>query len=228
MARTLAVLIFPDFQLLDAAGPIAAFEEARDETPPLAYRSRVIARTAGPVRSSSGVQMVAEAFTDDPIDTLIVTGGRVRAKLPPALKPWLMSAPLPAERGGLRAFARGPSSSPRLGCLMVAVPPRIGRAPLNSPAPIRKFAWSPTASLSATARCGPRPASRLASISRWHLSPRIWVRRAPSVPRSNSWSITGVPAVKRSSRHYSKPIAQAVGFSRADVGSRAVGRTAFR
>ena len=32
MARTVAVLIFPDFQLLDAAGPIAAFEEARDET----------------------------------------------------------------------------------------------------------------------------------------------------------------------------------------------------
>ena len=26
MPRTVAVLIFPDFQLLDAAGPIAAFE----------------------------------------------------------------------------------------------------------------------------------------------------------------------------------------------------------
>jgi transcriptional regulator GlxA family with amidase domain len=75
MARTVAILIFPDFRLLDAAGPIAAFEEARDETAPLAYRPRVIARTAGPVRSSSGVQLVAEAFTADPIDTLIVAGG---------------------------------------------------------------------------------------------------------------------------------------------------------
>jgi transcriptional regulator GlxA family with amidase domain len=75
MPLNIAVLIFPGFQLLDAAGPITAFEEARDETAPPAYRSRVIARTAGPVFSSSGVQLVPEAFTDDPLDTLIVAGG---------------------------------------------------------------------------------------------------------------------------------------------------------
>jgi transcriptional regulator GlxA family with amidase domain len=72
---TWAVTIFLDFQLVDAAGPTAAFEEAQDETAPLAYRPRVIAPTAAPVRSSSSVQLVAEAFTADPIDTLIVAGG---------------------------------------------------------------------------------------------------------------------------------------------------------
>jgi transcriptional regulator GlxA family with amidase domain len=75
MSREVAILIFPEFQLLDAAGPITAFEAAGRETAPPAYRLRVIARTAGPVTSSSGVRLIAEAFTDDPPDTLIVAGG---------------------------------------------------------------------------------------------------------------------------------------------------------
>src|SRR5437764_7505049 len=75
MTRTLAILIFPDFQLLDAAGPITAFEAGGRETAPPAYRLRVIARAAGPVTSSSGVQLVAEAFPEGPLDTLIVAGG---------------------------------------------------------------------------------------------------------------------------------------------------------
>jgi transcriptional regulator GlxA family with amidase domain len=52
--RTIAVLIFPDFQLLDAAGPIAAFEAGSRQLQPPAYRLRVIAREAGPVASSAG------------------------------------------------------------------------------------------------------------------------------------------------------------------------------
>ena len=36
MTRTVAVVIFPDFQLLDAAGPIAAFEIAGREMRPVA------------------------------------------------------------------------------------------------------------------------------------------------------------------------------------------------
>jgi len=75
MPSVVAVLIFPDFQLLDAAGPITVFEAAGRETAPPAYQLRVIARTAGPVISSSGVQLIAEAFTGDPVDTLIVAGG---------------------------------------------------------------------------------------------------------------------------------------------------------
>lgn len=75
MTRTVAVLVFPEFQLLDAAGPTTAFEEARDETAPPAYRLRLLAKSPGPVTSSSGVQLVAEGFTADPVDTLIVAGG---------------------------------------------------------------------------------------------------------------------------------------------------------
>ena len=83
--RTIAILIFPDFQLLDAAGPITVFEAA-GRAPPgneasfrdgaaSAYRLRVVAREAGPVTSSSGVQIVAERWNDDPLDTFVVAGG---------------------------------------------------------------------------------------------------------------------------------------------------------
>ena len=75
MTRDIGFLIFPQFQLLDAAGPIAAFEIAGRFVPG-AYRLRVLAREPGAVASSSGVAMTAEAFADaPPLDTLIVSGG---------------------------------------------------------------------------------------------------------------------------------------------------------
>src|SRR6516162_6729679 len=73
--RTVAIVIFLDFQLLDAAGPIAVFDTAARESTPPSYRLRVIAKSAGPVTSSSGAQLIAENFFDDPLDTLIVAGG---------------------------------------------------------------------------------------------------------------------------------------------------------
>ena len=75
MTRTIGVLIFADFQLLDAAGPIAVFDTAARECTPPPYRLRVMAHTAGPVTSSSGARLMAETFSDDPLDTLIVAGG---------------------------------------------------------------------------------------------------------------------------------------------------------
>lgn len=76
MPRTIGVLIFPQFQLLDATGPIAAFEVAGRETVPATYRLRLMARVAGPVASSSGAQLVAEPLAEEPLDTLMIVGGR--------------------------------------------------------------------------------------------------------------------------------------------------------
>jgi transcriptional regulator GlxA family with amidase domain len=75
MPRTIGVLISPEFQLLDAAGPITVFEAAARECVPACYRLRLIARVAGLVSSSAGVKLVAEAFSNAPLDTLIVAGG---------------------------------------------------------------------------------------------------------------------------------------------------------
>ena len=71
----IGVLIFPDFQLLDAAGPISVFEIAARfaGTPP---SIRVLAAAPGPVRSSSGVEMLARGLkAAGSISTLIVAGG---------------------------------------------------------------------------------------------------------------------------------------------------------
>jgi transcriptional regulator GlxA family with amidase domain len=76
MTHTIGLLIFEDFQLLDAAGPIAVFDTAARECAMSPYRLRVMADAAGPVTSSSGAQLMAEPFSDDPVDTLIVAGGR--------------------------------------------------------------------------------------------------------------------------------------------------------
>ncbi|MEZ5823136.1 MAG: GlxA family transcriptional regulator [Xanthobacteraceae bacterium] len=72
----IGVLIFPDFQLLDAAGPIAAFEVAMRYTagePAI----RTIAIQTGPVRSSSGVELLARSTrAAGNVTTLIVAGGQ--------------------------------------------------------------------------------------------------------------------------------------------------------
>lgn len=71
----IGVLIFPDFQLLDAAGPIAAFEIA-GRIVPGHYGITPVASVGGGVRSSSGVRMEASALgTTAPLDTLLISGG---------------------------------------------------------------------------------------------------------------------------------------------------------
>jgi transcriptional regulator GlxA family with amidase domain len=71
----ICVLVFPDFQLLDAAGPISVFEiAARFAGQPPSIK--VLAETPGPVRSSSGVEMLARGLKPSgAITTLIVAGG---------------------------------------------------------------------------------------------------------------------------------------------------------
>jgi transcriptional regulator GlxA family with amidase domain len=75
MARHITFLIYPDFQLLDAAGPIAAFEIA-ERYKPGTYSLRVIAAAPGLVVSSSGVSLHAVAYGGTAnVDTLVVSGG---------------------------------------------------------------------------------------------------------------------------------------------------------
>jgi len=71
----IGVLIFPDFQLLDAAGPISTFETAA-RFASAAPAIKTLAATSGPVRSSSGVEMLARGLKpSSAITTLIVAGG---------------------------------------------------------------------------------------------------------------------------------------------------------
>jgi transcriptional regulator GlxA family with amidase domain len=75
MTQAIGFLIFPDFQLLDVAGPLAAFEVA-DRVQPNAYALTVLSAKGGPVRSSCGVEMGSTALGAAPaLDTLVVSGG---------------------------------------------------------------------------------------------------------------------------------------------------------
>lgn len=73
--RTVLIVLFPGFQIIDAAGPIGAFEIA-SRFAPGAYALRVVAREAGLTPSSSGVPLAAEAIpARGAVDTFIVVGG---------------------------------------------------------------------------------------------------------------------------------------------------------
>ncbi|RKF21592.1 GlxA family transcriptional regulator [Altericroceibacterium spongiae] len=75
MARTIGIFLYNDFQLLDASGPISAFEIA-ERMAPGGYRLRVLSAQGGAVCSSAGVTLDSEAAAGaGRIDTLIVAGG---------------------------------------------------------------------------------------------------------------------------------------------------------
>lgn len=94
MPHRLAFVVFPGFQLQDAAGPLAVFEIA-ERCRPGSYGWRIAAPRAGAVASSAGVQWLAEALPRaGSFDTLLVAGGdgidAVAAQ--PALRRWLQRA----------------------------------------------------------------------------------------------------------------------------------------
>jgi len=82
--RRVAMIVFDDVDLLDVAGPLSAFasvnrfvEREYSQMPP-AYSLEILGRSAGPVKTSAGVALVAERAygkARGPIDTLIVPGG---------------------------------------------------------------------------------------------------------------------------------------------------------
>lgn len=99
MPRSLAVLVYPDLQILDAAGPIAAFEIASRMSAGF-YKLSVVAAEPGPVRSSSGVSLYAEALPETPVDTILVVGGHgcMRASRDPRTRDWLKATAAQARR----------------------------------------------------------------------------------------------------------------------------------
>jgi len=77
--RDIAFLVFPEFQIQDLAGPLAAFETAAGLIEATAYRCQVVSAKGGRVRSSAGLDVVTNAIRAEPYDTLIVAGSAVSA-----------------------------------------------------------------------------------------------------------------------------------------------------
>ena len=78
-----SLITFPAAQILDVTGPLEVFsraarwlyDEGRAPFPP--YTVEILARDAGPVRMSSGLELVAaRSWRDaDDVDTLLISGG---------------------------------------------------------------------------------------------------------------------------------------------------------
>jgi transcriptional regulator GlxA family with amidase domain len=73
----IGVLVFPDFQLLDASGPISVFEVAhRLAGTDRGYQVHLLSAEGGLVRSSAGVSLATIPFAAaGKLDTLIIAGG---------------------------------------------------------------------------------------------------------------------------------------------------------
>ncbi len=100
MTHRLGLLIFPRFQILDAAGPIGAFEIA-GRYGGGTYAIETLAIGGGAVRSSSGVAMAADAAdAAQPFDTLMIAGGdgTREASRDPALLAFVRAAATSAGR----------------------------------------------------------------------------------------------------------------------------------
>lgn len=112
LPHRVAMLIYPDAQMLDICGPLEVFartsrwliEHRRTSVP--AYTLDLVAECAGPVRTSSGVELVAshDILTAPPMDTLLVTGG-------------VGYSEVCANRTLLDWIARMPSTVPRVGSI---------------------------------------------------------------------------------------------------------------
>ena len=79
MCRTIRFIIYPGFQLLDVAGPVAAFESA-NEIVGSSYKIELASLDGGSVNSSSGLALATKRLTNCPLlnemgDTLVTVGG---------------------------------------------------------------------------------------------------------------------------------------------------------
>jgi transcriptional regulator GlxA family with amidase domain len=78
------LFIFPGHQILDLAGPFAAFETATRLSGRPLYRLDTLSRAGGLVASRGGVPVAATPADEARLDTLVVCGGEVSAMLRPS------------------------------------------------------------------------------------------------------------------------------------------------
>ena len=190
MTRTIAIVAMQDVQLLDVSGPLDVFAEANVQSGGTAYRLRIVAGAAGPIRSSSGVRLIPDDIIGsamaEPIDTLLVAGSPSASVVRPDrhVVDWLREiAPVTRRYGSVCA---GAFLLAETGLLTAGGSPRTGRSPNNSRRAILRCASRGTRSMSGMDRCGPRQVSPRGSIWLSPWSRRIWGGLSPWLSQ-RSW-----------------------------------------
>lgn len=75
--------VFPDHQILDLAGPFAAFETASRLSGRPLYRLKAVSRAGGLVAGRGGMPVATTAADGGGADTLVVCGGEISSMLKP-------------------------------------------------------------------------------------------------------------------------------------------------
>ncbi|WP_296747500.1 GlxA family transcriptional regulator [Mesorhizobium sp.] len=94
MKRAIGIIIHPGFQLLDVAGPAAAFEQAEHYCPG-SYSLEMLAPGGGEIESSSGMRLTASPLSADAkLDTAMISGGEIIRSMAAAeaIVAWLRGA----------------------------------------------------------------------------------------------------------------------------------------
>ena len=76
--KRVAILVFPDVQLLDVAGPASVFGKASTVGEPAKYEVVLVSSSGGEVRTDCGVSLMTRSTVDvapNSVDTLMLTGG---------------------------------------------------------------------------------------------------------------------------------------------------------
>jgi len=160
MRRKILILVYPQAQPIDIAGPLQAFATADDEVGGGAYEVRVTALDRGSVTLAGGLTISASALPQRSPDTLLVVGG-------PGVHAARANASL------VRAVRRLATDARRVcsvctGAFLLASSGLLDGAPaVNSQWSSRACGCGRTRSGCGTAGCGRLPGSRPASIWRW-------------------------------------------------------------
>ncbi|MDI1296514.1 MAG: AraC family transcriptional regulator, partial [bacterium] len=105
--RHVVIVLFEDAKLLDVAGPMQVFNDARDDEGQRAYRVTLASAGGGPIVTDTGAALATERLDDietAAIDTLLIAGGATAlatAKSVP-LRTWLKAnAEIPRRLGSI-------------------------------------------------------------------------------------------------------------------------------
>jgi len=90
--RDIAFVVYPGFSVM-ALAVVTAFEVANGMADDPPYHLHFVSETGGRVKTSSGLMLESEVFTDKPFDTLVVGGGMTPEPSTPGLVAFIREAP---------------------------------------------------------------------------------------------------------------------------------------
>src|ERR1700761_71239 len=89
--RDIAFVVYPGYSLM-ALAIVAGFEVANSMVDPAPYDLHYVSEKGGLIKTSAGLPLETEVFTDKPFDTLVVGGATVPAPSTPGLIAFMRDA----------------------------------------------------------------------------------------------------------------------------------------